>query len=77
MKMLSARQEAQPYSNQLHVPRTDFVQSSKTQMMSLKDNSQSKLSSSSAHRHLSSDKNQLATLRTTTQKKTLEKIPLE
>lgn len=72
MKMLSARHlEQAPYNNH---PRTDFINSSKTQMLNMKETSQSKLSQLSKER--SSDKGQLATLRTTN-KKTLEKIPLE
>ena len=64
-------------------PKTDFMQSSKTQMLNLKESSHSKLSTTNSVTRQgavlgSSDKQHLTTLKTTTKKQTqLEKIPLE
>lgn len=88
MKMLSARPVTEINATQPMVygnmqPKTDFMQSSKTQMLNLKESSHSKLSTTNSVTRQgavlsSSDKQHLTTLKTTTKKQTqLEKIPIE
>ena len=88
MKMLSARPMTEINGSQPMVygnmqPKTDFMQSSKTQMINLKESSHSKLSTTNSVTRQgavlsSSDKQHLTTLKTTTKKQTqLEKIPIE